>query len=105
MGRHEPPELTIGQRSLYLEASRQARAERAAYRARLKRGEVTLADALSDRSELVLRMPVRQLLRSLPGVGPSRADALMAEVGIARSRRVRGLGPRQREELLGRLGA
>jgi ribosomal protein S13 len=43
---------------------------------------------------------VTWLLEALPGVGPVRAERLMAAAGIAPSRRVRGLGERQRAALL-----
>ena len=47
-------------------------------------------------------MKVTELLESMPGVGRVRARAIMAEVGIAESRRVRGLGANQIAALLGR---
>ncbi|TPW76323.1 guanylate kinase [Schumannella soli] len=42
---------------------------------------------------------VRELLTSIPSVGPLRADRAMAELGIAASKRVGGLGVRQRTKL------
>jgi guanylate kinase len=44
-------------------------------------------------------MRVRELLMSIPNIGPNRADRLMERLGIARSKRVGGLGSRQREKL------
>lgn len=44
-------------------------------------------------------MRVRELLTSIPTVGPTRADAAMERLGIAASKRVGGLGIRQREKL------
>jgi len=40
------------------------------------------------------------MLESLPGVGKVKARRLMEEVGIADTRRVRGLGAQQRVALL-----
>jgi ribosomal protein S13 len=44
-------------------------------------------------------MKVSALLESLPGVGKVRAKQLMERLGIADSRRVRGLGTNQRAAL------
>ncbi|HXR45641.1 MAG TPA: guanylate kinase [Pseudolysinimonas sp.] len=42
---------------------------------------------------------VRELLMSIPNLGPTRADRVMEELGIAASKRVGGLGVRQRVRL------
>jgi guanylate kinase len=42
---------------------------------------------------------VRELLTSLPGVGPTRAGKVMRELGIADSKRIAGLGVRQKAKL------
>lgn len=47
-------------------------------------------------------MKVIALLESLPGVGRVKARQIMDEVGIAESRRVRGLGPNQVAALIER---
>ena len=47
---------------------------------------------------------VLAVLESLPGLGKVRARKVMEEVGIADSRRVRGLGAQQRAALLERCG-
>jgi ribosomal protein S13 len=41
-------------------------------------------------------MKVSALLESMPGVGKVRAKQIMERLGIAESRRVRGLGANQR---------
>jgi len=43
---------------------------------------------------------VRELLTSVPSLGPTRAARVMAQLGIADSKRVGGLGVRQRARLL-----
>lgn len=53
--------------------------------------------AASDSAEAGLR--VRELLASVPGLGPVRTAKVMAELGIAESKRVGGLGVRQRDIL------
>ena len=44
------------------------------------------------------------LLESLPGVGKVKARRIMEDIGISETRRVRGLGPQQRQALLEQLG-
>jgi ribosomal protein S13 len=50
-------------------------------------------------------MKVSALLESLPGVGKVRAKQIMERLGIAESRRVRGLGANQRAALEQEFGA
>jgi hypothetical protein len=45
-------------------------------------------------------MRVSEVLEAMPAYGPVKARSLMEELDIATSRRLRGLGPRQRERLL-----
>ena len=45
-------------------------------------------------------MKVIALLESMPGVGKIRAESLMERIGIAQSRRLKGLGPHQINALL-----
>ena len=44
-------------------------------------------------------MRVRELLLSVPGLGPTRVAAAMTELSIADSKRIGGLGSRQRDKL------
>jgi ribosomal protein S13 len=48
------------------------------------------------------KMKVSTVLESLPGVGKVRAQKLMEELDISATRRVQGLGAKQREMLLDR---
>jgi ribosomal protein S13 len=45
-------------------------------------------------------MKVVSVLESLPGLGKVKARRLMETVGISESRRLQGLGAKQRAELL-----
>jgi ribosomal protein S13 len=49
-------------------------------------------------------MKVSSVLESLPGVGRVRAKKIMERLDISESRRVRGLGAKQREALLAEFG-
>ncbi|MFP4148521.1 MAG: integration host factor, actinobacterial type [Nitriliruptoraceae bacterium] len=94
------PELDPDQRRAALDKAASARRTRADLKARLKAGEASLVEALSSDDEAVRNLKVSELLAALPRVGPITAAAWMQRLGIAPSRRVRGLGPRQRERLL-----
>jgi ribosomal protein S13 len=62
---------------------------------------VTLSEIIKDAStdDVIGKMKVSALLESLPGVGKIRAKQIMERLGIAESRRVRGLGANQRAAL------
>jgi transposase len=98
------PPLTPEQRAAALQKAAEARRERAALKARLKAGGVTLSDVVREgqKNEIVGKMKVSALLESLPGVGRVRARQIMDEVGISESRRVRGLGANQAAALIAR---
>jgi transposase len=98
------PPLTPEQRAAALQKAAAARRERAAVKNRLKYSSGSLAEVIEDgRTDPVIgKMKVTELLESMPGVGRVRAKAIMAEVGIAESRRVRGLGANQVAALLRR---
>jgi hypothetical protein len=100
-----PPQLTPEQRTAALAKAAEARTARAELKERLKMGSVTLADALAkaDTDDVVGKLKVQTLLESLPGLGKVKARRLMDEIGIADTRRVRGLGPQQRQALLSQL--
>jgi len=84
-----------------------ARKERAEVKNRLKRGSTTLSEVIKDGStdDVIGKMKVSALLESLPGVGKVRAKQIMERLGIAESRRVRGLGANQRAALEQEFGA
>lgn len=98
------PKLTPEQRAEALAKATEARRKRAEIKAALKNKEMSLEEVfeLADENEAVAKMRVQALLESLPRVGVQRAQQLMEEVGIASSRRVRGLGPVQRAALIKR---
>lgn len=91
--------LTDEERQKALEKARENRKKRTMVRRQLHDGELTMHDVLHSDEEYVKRMPVSLLLRSLPGIGYAKAEAVMASFGIAPSRRIRGLGLRQRAKL------
>lgn len=98
------PTLSAQQRARALARAVAARRERAEIRQRLKQRHVGLAEVLdTGRTDpTIARMRVSTIIESMPGVGPATARRIMQELGIAASRRVRGLGPHQRTALLER---
>jgi signal recognition particle GTPase len=98
------PTLTPEQRAEALAKAAEARKKRAELKQQLKSGKVTLSDVLARSDDTVGKMKVSNVLESLPGVGKVRAQKIMEELDISASRRVRGLGAKQREQLLGRFG-
>ena len=100
------PELTPEQRAEALAKAAQARATRAEVKNRLKYSGASLSSVLeaAEADEAIGKLKVVALLEALPGVGPVKAKAIMAEIGIAESRRVRGLGPHQRQALVTKFG-
>ena len=97
------PVLTEEQRRQALEKAAEARRKRAEIKGQLKSGKLSLKDVLSRQGDdTVGKMKVSNVLESLPGVGKVRARKLMEELDISASRRVRGLGAKQREMLLQR---
>ncbi|HEY8045607.1 MAG TPA: integration host factor, actinobacterial type [Streptosporangiaceae bacterium] len=95
------PPLTPDQRAAALEKAARARKERAEVKARLKKAELTLSQVLKDgqTDDILGKMKVSALLEAVPGIGKVRARQIMERLGIAESRRVRGLGANQRAAL------
>ena len=89
------PPLTPDQRAAALEKAAKARKDRAEVKNRLKHGSTTLPQVLKEgqTDDIVGKMKVSALLESMPGVGKVRAKQIMERLGIAESRRVRGLAP------------
>lgn len=96
------PELDPEQRAAALAKAAEARRIRAELKQMLKAGEVSLREVLdrSGQAEPLAKMKVADVLEAMPAFGPVKARRLMEELEIAPSRRLRGLGPRQREALL-----
>ncbi|MHB0975720.1 MAG: integration host factor, actinobacterial type [Candidatus Aquicultorales bacterium] len=98
------PELTDAQRQEALKKAAEARQKRAELRKQLKGGQVKIGDILNKTDDpIVARMKVSSLLESLPGVGKAKAQKIMSDTGISPTRRVQGLGSKQKEALIGAL--
>ncbi len=98
----QPPQLTDEQRQAALKKAAAVRRARAELKERLKMGSLTLAELLaqSEGDDVIGKTKALTIIESLPGVGKIKARRAMAEIGIAETRRVRGLGDQQRAALL-----
>ena len=95
------PTLTEEQRRDALAKAAEARKRRAELKTQLKAEKVSLRDVLSRQGdEIVGKMKVSAVLEALPGVGKVRARRIMERLDISASRRIRGLGAKQKDALL-----
>lgn len=99
------PQLSVEARQEALEKAKAARIKRAEIRDDLKSGKLNVEQVLDMKDDPVVgRMKVSTLIETMPGYGKAKAEKVMKELQIAESRRLRGLGERQRTALLERLG-
>ncbi len=96
------PSLTPEQRAAALEKAAAARKARAELKVRLKSSGTRLDEVLADgaQNEVIGKMKVVAVLEAMPGVGKVRAQRIMERLEISPSRRLRGLGAKQREALV-----
>ncbi|MBE0417378.1 MAG: integration host factor [Coriobacteriia bacterium] len=99
------PNLSDADRQAALKKAAEARQKRAQLRAKIKDGKMSFAEVMARTDDpIVARMKVSTLLESLPGYGKAKAAKIMEELRISGSRRIQGLGARQREALMEKLG-
>jgi len=100
------PPLSDQERAAALRKAAAARTLRSYTKARLKAGAVSVAEVIAASAEepALGRLKVTDLLEALPGIGKVRATVIMSELGIAPTRRLRGLGIHQRRMLVDYLG-
>lgn len=91
------PRQTPEQRQAALDKAAASRRERAEVKNRLKNSGASIIEVIHEgqTNEAIGKMRVVDLLQSMPGLGKVRARQVMERLGIAESRRVRGLGTKQ----------
>lgn len=96
------PKLTQEDRAAAAAAALVARRRRAEVKSSIAAGELALPEVLTlaDDDVTVGKMRVIDMLLAYPRIGPVRAEKIMANCDIAHSRRLRGLGEKQRQSLL-----
>ncbi len=102
-----PPEVDRVAASAAAVAARRARAEVKRAVAAGERTPLQVAEAAwsGDPASPEATLRVRELLLSVPGVGPVKVDRRLAELEISPVKRLGGLGVRQRERLRAFLGS
>jgi guanylate kinase len=97
----KPPDVDRVAGSRAAVAARRARAEVKRQVAARERTALDVAESgwSGDPGTPEATLRVRELLTSVPSLGPTRTARVMDELGIAPSKRVGGLGTRQRGEL------
>ena len=100
------PQLSPEDRKKALDKAAKARKKRAELKENLKKGQIKLDAVLkkADTDEIIGKTKVSALLESMPKVGKVKAREIMEDLKIAPTRRLRGLGDRQKAALLKRFG-
>lgn len=96
------PTFTDEQRAANLAKGLVTRREVAELRAQVRAGGISFAAALDI--DAMQKVRIGSLLEELPQWGPARSSAVLAELGIDRSKRLSGLGVRQRAKLIAVVG-
>ena len=96
-----PPQLTPEERARALAKAKESRQIRAAVKARVKSGELSISDVvtMSKDDEAIAKMRVLELVESISGVGKIRGKSMLERLGISLTRRIQGLGRHQLESL------
>jgi len=96
-----PPNLSHEQRVLASRIAVANRRRRAEVKKLVKSGELSLEELfdLAEHEDCVAQMRAYDLISALPAIGEVKAERIMKNAAIAKTRRIRGLGPKQRAEL------
>lgn len=94
------PELTPEQRAAALVRAAEARTERAHIKMDIRSGKVDPSRLVLEPEGAARRMRIFEFLTSCPGIGAATARKLIAEVGVSETRRLQGLGSRQRGDAI-----
>ena len=99
------PKLSLEEKKKALKKAQEIRSKRAQIRQDLKQGKTTIREVLANLDDdVIAKMRVAYLLESLPRIGKIRTRKIMSDIGINETRRVQGLGNRQKQALLERFG-
>lgn len=100
MPRIDPPDVDRVAASRAAVAARRARADVKRAVAQQRRNPLEILEAgWSDPASAEAGLRVRELIGSIPGLGPVRTSKIMHQLGISESKKVGGLGVRQRKIL------
>jgi hypothetical protein len=100
------PKLSLEEKRNALKKAQEVRSKRAKIRQNLKNGKTNILEVLANiNDDVVAKMRVVYLLESLPRIGKIKTKKIMNDIGIDETRRIQGLGNRQRQALIERLGS
>ncbi len=96
------PKMTDEQRAAALQRAAEARRVRAEIKQLLKTGSLTMQDVFdrAEEDDLVAGIKISALVAAMPHMGKIKTIRLLEDLKIAENRRLRGLTPRQRADLL-----
>lgn len=94
-----PPKLSNEARSAAGMKAVKARQERAIVKNYISNGSLSFFDLFNDDRECIQRMRLLEALNCVPGVGEKRVNLIFERTGISRSRRIGGVGKKQRDML------
>ena len=78
--------------------------QRAALKAQLKRGELSIVTLIADPPQYVASARIAELLRALPTYGPIKVERLLKRCEVSPRKTISGLNERQRRDLIEALG-
>ncbi|HBE78874.1 MAG TPA: integration host factor [Firmicutes bacterium] len=100
------PKLSLEEKRKALKKAQDVRSKRAKIRQNLKKGKTNILEVLANiNDDVVAKMRVVYLLESLPRIGKVKTKKIMNDIGIDETRRIQGLGNRQKQALIERLGS
>lgn len=101
--RHDVPQRSPDQRRDALALANRVRAQRAKLKAQIKQGGVSIVSVIGDPPAYLATAKVAELLRALPGYGPTKVARLLERCRVSPRTTFTGLSKRQRGDLIGAL--
>ena len=96
----KPPQLSSEERRAALLKATAARRVRAEFKQEIKNRKVRWFTAFDRTEDAIQKMRIKELLESIPSFGSTRAENILDQIGISHRRRLKGIGVRQKNELL-----
>ena len=103
--RADAPGRSGEQRREALAHANEVRSKRAALKAALKRGELSIIPLLADPPDYLASARVAELLMALPAHGPVKVEKLLKRCQVSPRKTIAGLNARQRRDLIEALGS
>lgn len=96
------PALTNEQRKEAARKAAEFRKHRASVLNKVRHGELSLPEVLNiaEQDEVIAGCKVFNLIKAVPRYGTTKSEQVMHDLKIAKSRRIRGLGQKQKEALI-----